>query len=95
MNETQVAELATLKANVGHILRSVDEIKDRLDSVATKEELAAMVTRAEFDALKRQVEDGSAESMFAKTTKIAAGIVVIAAALGVIAMLFKTWAKIA
>ncbi len=91
MNETQVAELATLKANVGHILKAVDEIKDRLGSVATKEELEAMVTRAEFDALKRKVEDGSAESLFWKITKIAGGIVVIAGAGGVIVTVVQKW----
>lgn len=91
MNETQVAELATLKANVSHILKAVDEIKDRLGDVATKEELEAMVTRAEFDALKRKVEDGSAISLFERVTKVAGGVVVIAAALSLLAMMFARW----
>lgn len=92
MNETQVAELATLKANVGHILRAVDEIKDRLDSVATKDELEAMVTRVEFEALKKRVEDSSAESLFWKITKVAGGIVVIAGAGGVLVTVAQKWA---
>lgn len=52
MNEQQISEFATLKANVVHILGAVDEVKKSMERMATKDDIRMMATRGELEALR-------------------------------------------
>ena len=73
--EEQLTALATLMADMKHVVRSIDDLADQV---------RAMITRSEFDALKKQVEEYSAKALMAKITQVATTITSVAAAAFVI-----------
>lgn len=94
MTEDQVAQLSALGRDMEHVIKAVDEIKSGLGNLATKAEVAAMVSRADHaaltyrvDSLERRVEDQSPSSWVSNITKVALMLTAVGAAAGLVAII--------
>lgn len=101
MTEDQVAQLSALGRDMEHVIKAVDEIKRGLGNLATKEEVAAMVSRADHTALtyrvetlERRVDDQSPTSWISTITRVAVMITAVTAAFGVISLIFLKLSKL-
>lgn len=98
MTDDQVTRLISLGRDVAHIVDALEAMRETISRLATKEELAAMVTRSDHDKLGYRVEtvertimlmqqtvrEQSALSFIDRLTKIAVAITAVAAAFGVV-----------
>jgi hypothetical protein len=98
MTEDQVSQLSAMGRDVAHILAGMDDLRKTIGTLATKDEVAAMVTRRDHDLLGYRVEtiertipglqaaikEQSASSLLERTTKVAVAITAVAAAVGVV-----------
>ena len=73
--EAQIVALATLQADMKHVVTAVDNL-----TAQVKE----LVTRSEFEALKEEVKAQSAQAVMTRITNIATTITSVAAAAVVI-----------
>jgi hypothetical protein len=97
MTEDQVSQLSAVGRDVAHILKRMDDLNRVIGTLATKDEVAAMVTRRDHDLLGFRVEtiertipglqaaikEQSASSLVERITKGAVAITAVAAAVGV------------
>ena len=73
--EAQIVALATLQADMKHVVTAVDNL-----TAQVKE----LVTRSEFESLRAKVEAQSARAVMARITSVATTITSVAAAVVVI-----------
>ena len=107
MTEDQVKQLVGLSRDVAHILEALDAMRQVIGKLATKDELAAMVSKREHDllefrvrnletdatAIRERIKEQSASSLMDKVQKVALTITAVAAAVGVVGLLFQAFPK--
>ena len=100
MTPEQLRELSTVSANMAHVLKTLQEVREGMGSLATRDELREFVTRTEHDyktmalegrveRLEREVKDNAPMSVWQRGTQILAGIAVFFAVGGTLIALAK------
>jgi hypothetical protein len=108
MTEDQVKQLVSLSRDVAHILEALDAMRQVIGKLATKDELAAMVSKREHDLLSYRVQtleaeaisirerlkEQSASSIMDRLQKVAVTLTTVAAACGVVAAIVLHFTKV-
>lgn len=79
-NGQEIRAIAELAVDVKYMRKELDILSKRMDLAATKEDIAN---------LRKEIEDNSPSALFRSITKIASGLVVLAAAGGVVIALLR------
>lgn len=79
-SQTEIKAIAELAVHVKYMREQIDNLTEKM---ATQDDIAQ---------LRREIEENSPSAVFSQLTKVAAGIVTFAAALGVVVAILK-WAK--
>ena len=84
-NGQEIRAIAELAADVKYMRKEIDAITERLEDVATQDDVAA---------LRKEIEANSPSALFSQVTKVAVGLVSIAAAVGVVIAILKAFKAI-
>ena len=102
MTEDQVAQLSALGRDMEHVMRTMQEIKSTLQSLPTKADVDAMVSKADHnalafrvDSLEKKVADNSPAAWIQTITRVAVMITAIGAAVGLLGTLFVHLSRVA
>lgn len=93
MTPDQLRELTTLSANVAHLVKSFEEVREDIKGLATRSELKEFITRREHDyetqalegrvqRLEEQVKDNAPMSVWQRGTQVLAGVSLFFAVIG-------------
>lgn len=102
MTEDQIEKLASMGANMVHVMSALDELKAGMRGLPTKEDLREFVTRTEHSSevrtltervgrLEDQVKEQSPKSLMTKLRDIALTITLTVAAVGALSKAFGLW----
>lgn len=78
--QAEIKAIAELAVHVKYMREQIDNLTEK------------MATQDDIKQLRREIEENSPSAVFTQITKVAAGIVTFAAALGVVVAILK-WAK--
>lgn len=87
-NEELSRVVAELTVHIDYLRKELSSVRERLEQTATSSDLEALELR-----LKKQIDENAPSALFWTLTKAAAGVVSIAAAVGVFLALLKVFAK--
>jgi hypothetical protein len=84
-NGQEIRAIAELAADVKYMRKEIDAVTKRLEDVATQDDISQ---------LRKEIEANSPSALFSQITKVAVGLVSIAAAVGVIIAILKAFKAI-
>ena len=84
-NGQEIRAIAELAADVKYMRRELDAVTRRLEDVATQDDISQ---------LRKEIEANSPSHIFSQVTRVAVGIVSLAAAVGVIIAILKAFKAI-
>lgn len=93
MTTEQLRELSTVSANMVHVLKTLQELRETQGTLATRDDLREFVTRTEHDyktmalegrveRLEREVKDNAPMSVWQRGTQVLAGVSLFFAVVG-------------